>query len=85
MCYENFAGLEGHAMITRAITVAAVLAVAALILLILPRTRHRTSWLAVACVFVFVALWIEKGLGLVVTGFVPSPLGRVADCTPTPP
>jgi Ni/Fe-hydrogenase subunit HybB-like protein len=80
-----FAGLEGHHMIARWMALAAVLAVGALILLILPQTRKREPLLALACVCVFVALWIEKGLGLVITGFVPSPLERITDYTPTGP
>lgn len=31
----------------------------------------------------FVAVWIEKGMGLVVPGFVPSPLGEIVEYTPT--
>ncbi|MHB8771194.1 MAG: sulfate reduction electron transfer complex DsrMKJOP subunit DsrP [Syntrophales bacterium] len=80
-----FAGLEGHAGIARWMALAALLAVAALALLIIPRTRKNESLLAVACGSVFLALWIEKGLGLVVTGFVPSPLERITDYTPTLP
>jgi molybdopterin-containing oxidoreductase family membrane subunit len=41
--------------------------------------------LAVAAVLVFVSLWIEKGLGLIVGGFVPSPLGSVTRYSPTAP
>ena len=33
----------------------------------------------------FVSLWIEKGLGLVVTGFIPSPLEHVTEYRPTAP
>ena len=32
-----------------------------------------------------VAIWIEKGLAMVVVGFVPSPLGKVTAYTPTAP
>ena len=32
---------------------------------------------------VIAAIWIEKGMGMVVTGFVPSPLGRIAQYVPT--
>ena len=39
--------------------------------------------LAVTCVMVFVSLWIDKGLGLIVGGFVPSPLGAVTEYSPT--
>ena len=33
----------------------------------------------------FVSLWLEKGLGLIVGGFEPSPLGSVTRYTPTLP
>jgi len=80
-----FAGLDGHNTIARWMTVSALTAVAAFVLLILPQTRTREPILALACCFVFLSLWIEKGLGLVVTGFVPSPLERITDYTPTGP
>ena len=80
-----FEGLDGHNTIAHWITVSAFTAVAALVLLILPQTRKREPLLALACCFVFLSLWIEKGLGLVVTGFVPSPLETITDYTPTGP
>jgi molybdopterin-containing oxidoreductase family membrane subunit len=36
-------------------------------------------------VAVFGSLWIEKGLGLVVTGFIPSPLEKITEYYPTAP
>jgi Ni/Fe-hydrogenase subunit HybB-like protein len=59
--------------------------VASLALLIVPRMRKNESLLALACIGVFLSLWIEKGLGLVVTGFVPSPVETITDYTPTVP
>jgi molybdopterin-containing oxidoreductase family membrane subunit len=59
------------------------LAIGALVLLILHSTRQRDATLAAACAAIFVALWIDKGLGLVVGGFVPSPVGAVANYLPT--
>jgi len=56
-----------------------ILAFAALALLIYPKTRKRETSLALACGAVFVSLWIEKGLGLVVTGFIPSPLEKITE------
>ena len=78
-----FTGLEGHRMIANWMTLAAVVACLSLILLIVPGTRRREATLAAACGGVFLSLWIEKGLGLVVTGFVPSPLEAVTDYIPT--
>lgn len=80
-----FRGLEGHNMIANWMSVSAVTAVVALVLLIIPRTRTREPILALACCLVFLSLWIEKGLGLVITGFIPSPLETITDYIPTGP
>ena len=53
--------------------------------LLVPRIRHQERWLAVLCIGVFASLWIEKGLALVVTGFIPNPLGIVTEYVPTAP
>lgn len=78
-----FAGLDDHHNLVPWMWTSAVLAFAALTMLIIPSIRRREEWLAIACVFVFVSLWIEKGLGLVVTGFIPSPLETVTEYFPT--
>lgn len=80
-----FRGLEGHNMIANWMSLSAVAAVVALVLLVIPRTRTREPILALACILVFLSLWIEKGLGLVITGFIPSPLEALTDYTPTGP
>lgn len=80
-----FAGLEGHTTIARWMAVSAFAALASLVLLMIPQARKRDSLLALACSGVFLSLWIEKGLGLVITGFIPSPLERITDYTPTGP
>ena len=72
-------------MIARWMAVSAVAAGAALVMLIVPAIRKREPLLAIACGLVFLSLWIEKGLGLVVTGFVPSPLEAITDYVPTGP
>ena len=53
------------------------LSVASLILLYFPAVRGNQRVLPFICAGVIVAVWIEKGLGLVVAGFIPNPLGRV--------
>jgi Ni/Fe-hydrogenase subunit HybB-like protein len=78
-----FAGLDGHHNLVPWMWTSAVLAFAALTMLIIPPIRRKEGWLAVACVFVFISLWIEKGLGLVVTGFIPSPLSTLTEYFPT--
>jgi Ni/Fe-hydrogenase subunit HybB-like protein len=80
-----FVGLEGHTNLVAWMTAAAILAFAALAILIIPKTRKRDALLALACCAVFISLWIEKGLGLVITGFIPSPLEKITEYTPTVP
>ena len=80
-----FVGLDGYNTIADWMRVSVFSAIVALVLLINPRTRKKESALAVACVAVFLSIWIEKGLGLLVTGFTPSPLGHISRYTPTGP
>ena len=62
-----------------------VLMAAALILLLIPALRRNEKSLAVACVLVFSSLWIDKGVCMVVGGFIPSPLGTLTRYVPTLP
>ncbi len=45
--------------------------------------RRNPRFLMPACGVLFLAIWIEKGMGLVIPGFVPSPLGEIVEYTPT--
>ena len=56
--------------------------VAVVILMIHP-LRQNLKWLNTACVLTFLGIWIEKGMGLVVPGFIPTTLGEVFEYTPT--
>jgi Ni/Fe-hydrogenase subunit HybB-like protein len=80
-----FAGLEGHSKLVPWMWTAAFFAIVALVLLIVPATRRKTDVLAVACVSVVIATWIDKGFGLVVGGFIPNPFDRVFEYWPTMP
>jgi Ni/Fe-hydrogenase subunit HybB-like protein len=78
-------GLEGRTTLVPWMWSSAILSVVALVLLINPKTRRNERFLVPACIAVFTALWIEKGLGLIIAGFVPSPLGAVTTYSPTLP
>ena len=39
----------------------------------------RTGWIVLA----IVAIWIEKGMGLIVPAFIPTPLGEIVEYVPT--
>lgn len=76
-----FFGLHEHANLVPFMWVSLIGSVVA-ILLFLTRDRENETTLIVACVILFVALWIDKGLGLVLGGFVPNPFEQVTEYTP---
>ena len=80
-----FRGLEGRAALTPWTWAGDLIAVACTALLLVPAIRRQERWLALLCVGVITAIWIEKGLALVVAGFIPSPLGIVTEYAPTLP
>ncbi len=78
-----FFGLDGKASIAPFMWVAMVLAVIAIVMLLVPQTRKREKTLVIACIAVFISIWLEKGLGMVVTGFIPSTLETITEYMPT--
>jgi molybdopterin-containing oxidoreductase family membrane subunit len=76
-------GLGGLSALRPWIWTALVFNLAAVVLLSFHATRRRTLTLNIACGLAFVGIWIEKGMGLVVPGFIPTPLGEVFEYTPT--
>jgi molybdopterin-containing oxidoreductase family membrane subunit len=78
-----FFGLPGHrALVPWIWTAIGVNVVATLVLMTHP-LRRNPRWLIPACAVLFIAVWIEKGLGLVIPGFIPSPLGEVVEYMPS--
>jgi Ni/Fe-hydrogenase subunit HybB-like protein len=78
-----FIGLNEHSTLVPFMWLSVLLAISAILLLLIPRTRKREGTLTIACIAVFVSIWIEKGLGMVVTGFIPSPLEEITEYLPT--
>ncbi len=78
-----YGGLDGYHKLVPVMWTGAILAVVALVLLIVPKTRNAEKTLLAAAGALFVALCIDKGLGLTVGGFVPNPFGRITEYWPT--
>lgn len=76
-------GLEGLNALQPAIWAALALNLVAVVILSIHPLRRRARLLNLACVFAFVGIWLEKGMGFVVPGFIPTPLGEVFEYTPT--
>ncbi|MCU0302968.1 MAG: polysulfide reductase NrfD [Thermoanaerobaculales bacterium] len=80
-----FTGLEGNSTLAPWMWLSVLLAVVSLVILINPATRRSETTLILGCIAVFFSLWIDKGLGMVIAGFVPNPLGQVVEYAPTLP
>ena len=78
-----FFGLGDKMMLAPWMWISLFLAAVSLVLLIVPKWRTNMTTLAVACVAVVLSLWIDKGLGLIIAGFVPSVFGTVTEYWPT--
>jgi Ni/Fe-hydrogenase subunit HybB-like protein len=78
-----FAGLGGHNNLVPLMWSAAVLAFLGIILLLIPKWRRNEKVIFLALIAVFVAAWLDKGIGLVLGGFVPNALGHVTEYIPT--
>jgi len=80
-----FLGIEGKGVLVPWMWASQILAVVSLVLLLVPSFRKNEKTLIAACITVFLSLWIDKGLGLVIAGFIPNPLGQVQEYIPTAP
>ncbi|MDX1777533.1 MAG: NrfD/PsrC family molybdoenzyme membrane anchor subunit [Thermodesulfobacteriota bacterium] len=78
-----FFGLHGHDMLVPWIWFAIFIETIAAIIFITPPLARKWVFSNIACVFAIVGIWIEKGPGMVVSGFGPTPLGEIVEYFPT--
>ena len=76
-------GLHGHDGLVPWIWTAVALDVVGAALVLSASPARHLKRIGVACVLCFTGGWIEKGLGLIVPGFVPSPLHELVEYTPS--
>ncbi len=72
-----FEGLHGHNQLVPWIWAAMTMNVIAFFIFLIPQTRKRLTTLNLGCLLVIIGVWIEKGPGFVIPGFVPDPLGEI--------
>jgi molybdopterin-containing oxidoreductase family membrane subunit len=60
-----------------------VLMVSSFILFLIPAVRNNMKLLPIVCAMAFAGIWIEKGMGLIVPGFIPTPIGEVTEYYPS--
>ncbi|MCR1025900.1 polysulfide reductase NrfD [Cellulophaga baltica] len=81
--YYLFFGLHGKTAILPWIWTAIPINVLATIILTFNKFRNNLKVLYVCCGLLFVAIWIEKGFGLIVPGFIPGPYGKIVEYLPS--
>jgi Ni/Fe-hydrogenase subunit HybB-like protein len=72
-----FQGLHGHNQLVPWIWTAMAMNVTAFFIFLIPSTRTRLKTLNIGCALIIMGVWIEKGPGFIVPGFVPDPLGEI--------
>ena len=78
-----FFGVGEQAMLVPWIWSAIGLNTLAAIMLLHPRALSQPTWLLLACCMTFGGVWIEKGMGLIIPGFVPSTLHEIVEYSPS--
>jgi len=78
-----FFGLHGKSALTPWIWSALSMNLVATLILSFHQLRNKMGWLLFACIILFVAIWIEKGMGLIIPGFIPGAWGNITEYLPT--
>ncbi len=80
-----FKGIGEHKALVNWMWTSQILAFGSLGVLLMPSARKKHGVLAVVCGLVIFAIWIEKGLGMIIAAFVPNTFHRVVEYAPTGP
>lgn len=80
--YLHF-GLHGYDSLVPWIWTAFSINVIAVLILSFEKLRKDMRYLSAACGLAFIGIWIEKGMGFVIPGFIPTPIGEIFEFTPT--
>ncbi len=78
-----FFGLDGHDALVPWIWTSIGLNIFATLVLAINPGKNNPRVLLPAAGLLFIAIWMEKGIGLIVPGLIPSPLGEVVDYLPS--
>ncbi|MEI6865395.1 sulfate reduction electron transfer complex DsrMKJOP subunit DsrP [Flavicella sp.] len=81
--YYLFFGLEGKNALMPWIWTAIPLNILATITMTFHKLRNNFTILYICCFLLFLAIWIEKGFGLIVPGFIPGSYGKIVEYLPT--
>ncbi len=78
-------GYHGYTALVPWMWTSLILMTLGAVFLLIPKLRSNPTLLPVSCAMIFFGAWIDKGLGMISGGFVPSPLHHVTEYSPTGP
>ena len=78
-----FFGLDGKYQLVPWMWFSMLVGITSVIILLYQQRRPSKKLLIAACSGIVVSLWIDKGIGLIIGGFVPSPMEEVVEYFPT--
>ncbi len=76
-------GLHGKNGFVPWIWAATIMNTTAFFLFLFPKTRENFMTLNLGCILIIMGVYIEKGMGLIVPGFIPDTLGEIYEYSPT--
>jgi molybdopterin-containing oxidoreductase family membrane subunit len=76
-------GLHGHNNLVPWMWMAFIFNLTAFFIFLRPKTRENYFTLNLACVLIITGVYIEKGMGLIIPGFIPGTLGEVFEYAPS--
>jgi molybdopterin-containing oxidoreductase family membrane subunit len=78
-----FLGIGGHHAIVPYMWLSVAASITAFVLFLIPRTRRNPVTLNVGCALIWLGVYLEKGMGLVIPGLTPDTLGEIYEYSPS--
>jgi molybdopterin-containing oxidoreductase family membrane subunit len=78
-----FAGVDGHTAIVPWMWLSVIASIVAFLLFLVPWTRRNPLTLNLGCGLIWIGVYLEKGMGLVIPGMTPDTLGEIYEYFPS--
>ena len=78
-----YTGIHGKGVLVPFMWCSVLFMLTAIPLLIIPKTRKNEKTLTFTCMLVFAGTWIDKGLGMIAGGYIPSSMHHITEYLPS--
>ena len=78
-----FFGVDGHNAIVPFMWLSVACSIVAFVLFLVPATRRNVFTLNLGCLLIYIGVYLEKGMGLVIPGLTPDTLGEIYEYFPS--